>query len=121
MLLDRDAYGPVGPGARQIVRAVAVAPYLLVLALAVPGLAALALTPARGLLLGFVVYYNMLHVVTYGQDRFRLPVMPVLFLLAAEAWLRWRTGTLWALGTKRRIVAVALALLAAAVVLPGFF
>ena len=106
---------------RRIVRVVTVAPYLAIVALAVPGLAALQLTPGRGLLLGFLVYYNVLHVVTYGQDRFRLPVMPVLFLVAGEAWASWRAGTVPTLTTGRRILRWALILLAAAVVLPGFF
>jgi hypothetical protein len=121
VLIDRDAYGPVGPGTRRIVRVLTVAPYLAIVALAVPGLAALSLTPARALLLGFLVYYNLLHVVTYGQDRFRLPVMPVLFLVAGEAWASWRAATFPALTKHRRILLWALALLAAAVVLPGFF
>ena len=93
VLIDRDAYGPVGAGTRSLVRAVMVAPYLAVVALAVPGLAALRVTPGAVFLLLFLVYYNALHVVTYGQDRFRLPVMPVLFLAAGEAWTRWRAGT----------------------------
>jgi len=121
VLIDRDAYGPVGPMTRRIVRVVTVAPYLAIVALAVPGLAALQLTPGRGLLLGFLVYYNVLHVVTYGQDRFRLPVMPVLFLVAGEAWASWRAGTVPTVTTGRRILRWALILLAAAVVLPGFF
>jgi hypothetical protein len=121
VLIDRDAYGPVRPGTRRIVRMVTVLPYLAIMALAIPGLAALRLTPARALLLGFFVYYNALHVVTYGQDRFRLPVMPVLFLLAGEAWARWRTGTPAPHTTGRRALLLALILLAAAVILPGFF
>ena len=121
VLIDRDAYGPVGAGARRIVRAVTVAPYLAIVALALPGLAALRLTPARGLLLGFLVYYNLIHVVTYGQDRFRLPVMPILFMLAADTWTSWKAGTLGTRLTGRRTLLLALVVLAAAVVLPGFF
>jgi hypothetical protein len=121
VLIDRDAYGHVGPAARGIVRVVTVAPYLAVVALAVPCLAALQLTPGRGLLVLFFLYYNALHVITYGQDRFRLPVMPVLFLAAGEAWTSWRAGTYPALTARRRVLMWALALAAAAVVLPGFF
>jgi hypothetical protein len=58
--------------------------------------------------------------VTYGQDRFRLPVMPVLFLAAGQAWASWRAGTLPPLTPRRRVLLLALALLTAAVVLPGF-
>jgi hypothetical protein len=59
-------------------------------------------------------------VLTYGQDRFRLPVMPVLFLAASEAWTRWRAGTFPTLGPWRRALLWALVLAAAAVLLPGF-
>lgn len=121
VLIDRDAYGPVGAVTRAVVRFATVAPYLAVLVLAVPGLAALPLRPAPILLIGFLVYYNALHVVTYGQDRFRLPVMPVLFLVAGEAWASWRAGASPALTGGRRVLLWALALFAAAVVLPGFF
>ena len=96
------------------------APYLAILVVAVPGLAALRVTPGRVLLLLFFVYYNALHVVTYGQDRFRLPVMPVLFLAAGEAWTAWRAGTFPSLTPARRALLLGLALLTAAVVLPGF-
>jgi hypothetical protein len=105
---------------RRLVRGVMIVPYLVVLALAVAGLAALRLTPARALLVFFLVYYNAIHVVTYGQDRFRLPVMPVLFLAAGEAWTSWRAGTIPSLTPGRRVLMAGLALLAAAVVLPGF-
>jgi dolichyl-phosphate-mannose-protein mannosyltransferase len=120
VLIDRDAYGPVGQGVRRLVRAVTVLPYLAVLILAIPGLAALRLTAARGLLLLFLVYYNGLHVLTYGQDRFRLPVMPVLFLVAGQAFLHWRAGTFPALAPWRRALLCALVLAAVAVLLPGF-
>jgi hypothetical protein len=79
------------------------------------------LTAARGLLLGFLVYYNVLHVVTYGQDRFRLPVMPILFLAATFTWEAWRAGRLPELARGRKALLAALALLAAACVLPRFF
>jgi hypothetical protein len=121
VLLDRDAYGPVGTGTRSLIRAVMIAPYLAVLAMAVVGLASLRFTPPQVLLLLFLVYYNALHVVTYGQDRFRLPVMPILFYAAGEAWAGWRTSTFPTLTTARRALLAGLALLAAAVVLPGFF
>jgi hypothetical protein len=120
VLIDRDAYGPVGAGTRWLVRAVMVAPYLAVVALAVPGLAALRATPGAVFMLLFLAYYNFLHVVTYGQDRFRLPVMPVLFLAAGEAWTRWRAGS-FSLTPTRRAVMWALALLALSAVAPGLF
>ena len=121
VLLDRNAYGPVGVRARALIEAVMIAPYLVVLALAVAGLAALRVTPGRLLLLLFFVYYNVLHLVTYGQDRFRLPLMPILFLAAGEAWTAWRAGEFPSLTPARRALLIGLIVLAAAVVLPGFF
>lgn len=120
VLLDRHAYGTVGVTARLAIETAMIAPYLAILALAVPGLAALRLSPGRVLLLVFFLYYNALHVVTYGQDRFRLPLMPLLFLAAGEAWTSWRAGTFPSLTPARRALLLGLALLAAALVLPGF-
>jgi hypothetical protein len=119
VLLDRQAYGRVDAGTRALVSVVMVAPYLAVLALAVPGAVALRVTPALVLFALFLVYYNLLHVVAYGQDRFRLPLMPVLFLAAAEAWTRWRTGTFPSLTPARRAAMWGLAVLCLAAVAPG--
>jgi hypothetical protein len=120
VLIDHEAYGPVGPSTRRLVRAVTAGPYLAVLALAVPGLAALRSTPARCLLILFLLYNSGLHVLTFGDDRFRLPMMPVLFLLAGEAWTAWQAGTFPHLTRGRRALLWGLALLAVAVVAPGF-
>jgi hypothetical protein len=104
-----------------VIEAGMIAPYLAIVVLAVPGLAALRLTAGRALLMLFFAYYNALHVVTYGQDRFRLPVMPVLFLAAGEAWTAWRAGESPPLTPARRALFYGLVVLAGAVVLPGFF
>ena len=40
----------------------------------------------------FLAYYNLLHVVTHGFARYRLPVMPVVFLIAGVGWVAWRRG-----------------------------
>jgi len=120
VLLDRNAYGSVGVTSRALIEGIMIAPYLAILVLAVPGLAALRVTPGRLLLMLFFVYYNVLHVVTYGQDRFRLPVMPILFLAAGEAWTAWRAGTFPSLTPACRALLFGLALVVALVVLPGF-
>lgn len=119
VLIDRDAYGPVSSRTRSLVWAVMVVPYLLVLPLAVWGLATLRLSPPRVMLVLFFLYYNALHVVTYGQDRFRLPVMPILFMVAGAAWTAWRAGEPAGLTPARKALLAALSLLTAAVVLPG--
>jgi hypothetical protein len=84
--VKRGAYGKVRPAAALALSAVMLAPYLVVLGFAVRGLARLPAARGLGLLLLFVAYYNAIHVVAHGFNRYRLPVMPVLFLLAAWGW-----------------------------------
>jgi hypothetical protein len=100
------------PPALAVAAAVVIlAPYLAVLAGFVLGVALLPLDRARCLLLGFLVGYNALHVATHGFARYRLPVMPVVFLFAAAAYSAWREGRLAeAAGARRGRVALAGAL-----------
>jgi hypothetical protein len=120
VLLDNDAYGSLGARTRQLVRAISVVPYLVVVAAALPGLAALSVQGESLLLVLFFLYYNAIHIVSYGQDRFRLPAMPVLFVAVGLAWTAWRTGRLSRLGPWRRALLWALVLAAATLILPGF-
>ena len=90
--VKRGAYGPVAPGAAVAGAIVVLVPYLGVLALSLAGLAVLEPDRPRLLLVGFLAYYNLIHVVTHGFARYRLPVVPVLFLLAASGWIAWRGG-----------------------------
>jgi hypothetical protein len=93
--VQRGAYDLTLP-ARWLVLVLATLPLFLVLALAVPGFAGVARERYGSLLVGFVAFYVALHVVAFASTRFRLPVLPVLFLLAArtfdlgvgEAWGR---------------------------------
>lgn len=112
--LQNGAYGPLPPAANRIVAALTIVPYTALLALAVVGLAALRLERVPVLLAGFLLAYTALHVVAFGFPRFRLPVMPIVFLLAADGWHRWREGP--PLTGFRRFVAVALAVIVATVV-----
>ena len=57
--------------------------------------------------------------VTHGFNRYRMPVMPIVFLFAAAAFVAWRERRL-ALTRARRLVAVALALLFAITLVPSF-
>jgi hypothetical protein len=71
----------------------------------------LALTPLdrrRALIAGFLGYYVLLHVVAYGFPRYRLPILPAVFLFAAAGWVAGREGTLLP-GVGRRVVAATLA------------
>jgi len=81
--VKRGAYGTVAPAAALALSAVMLAPYLAVLVFAVRGLARLPAVRALAPLLLFLAYYNAIHVITHGFNRYRLPVMPVLFVLAA--------------------------------------
>jgi dolichyl-phosphate-mannose-protein mannosyltransferase len=84
--VKRGAYGKVRPAAALALSAVMLLPYLAVLALAVRGLVTLPAVRGLPLLLLFVAYYNAIHIVAHGFNRYRLPVMPVLFLVAAWGW-----------------------------------
>jgi Dolichyl-phosphate-mannose-protein mannosyltransferase len=111
-LLDNDAYGS-GKAAMRWVGSLSVLVYVVVLAAALPGLAALRLDRPRILLLLFVAYSSVIHVLTFADDRFRLPVMPVLFLAAADAWTAWRAGAFPDL-SPRRLALLAILFVAAA-------
>ena len=60
-----------------------------------------------------------IHVVAYGADRFRVPILPVLFVAAAGAWAAWREGAYPSLSPWRRAAGAALLVLFAVLVLTG--
>jgi len=92
--IKRGAYGEVGPAAAVAAAVVVLSPYLAALALFVVGLAWAPRGRAAVLLLGFLAYYNLLHVATHGYARYRLPALPVVFLVAAGAWVALRSRPL---------------------------
>lgn len=92
--IGRGGYGEVGAAARAAVALVTLAPYLLLLSGFVAGAALVPLSRGRVLLLVFLAYYTLIHVATHGFARYRMPVLPVLFVLAAGALVAWRGGTL---------------------------
>jgi 4-amino-4-deoxy-L-arabinose transferase-like glycosyltransferase len=85
--LERGAYGVVARPVALLAVAVVLVPYLAALALFVVGVAALPRHRAAVLLLGFLLFYVLLHVVAHGYPRYRLPAMPAVFLLAAHGWI----------------------------------
>jgi hypothetical protein len=113
------AYGVVPPPVAVAVAVIVLAPYLAVLALFAVGLALLRGTRPVWLLLGFLAYYNLLHVVTHGFARYRLPVMPLVFLVAGVAWTAGRDGALAAMSARRRALAAALALALVVILVPS--
>jgi hypothetical protein len=115
--VKRGAYGDVSVVRAWMAAAVIELPYLLVLAGLVLALGRVPWSRAVVLLLLFLAYYNTLHIVTHGFARYRLPIMPVLFLFAA-----WRIATPgpWApLSPRRRALVLACAFVLAACLVPG--
>src|SRR5262249_34902046 len=93
--------------------------YVALLGLFVVGLTRLEWTRTDVLLLGFLGYYNLIHVVTHGFARYRLPVMPIVFLVAGVAWVAWRQGALSSMGRRARLAAAALAATFVVIVAPS--
>jgi hypothetical protein len=118
--IKRGAYRPVSPRAARRAWLLVIVPYLALVALFVPGLAGLEWRRASVLLLGFLILYNLLHVATHGFARYRLPVMPVVFVIAASAWVAWRSGPRPWLSSRRRLAAAALAVLVLVLLVPSF-
>jgi hypothetical protein len=89
-------------------------PGAIAVALALPGrarlfVAASAFLPRhrrRGSL-GFLAYYVLLHVATHGYPRYRLPSLPVLFLIGAHGLVSWRAAARPA-PSRGRVLAAAL-------------
>lgn len=82
--IRRGAYGAPGCGAYRGAAAIVLLPWILVAAAAT--LAFSRLRPSREvvLLLGILGAYLLLHIATHGFSRYRLPVLPAFFLLAAS-------------------------------------
>lgn len=119
--IKRGAYGEVAPAVAVATAVVVLTPYVGLLGLFAVGVASLG--PNRGviLLLVFFAYYNLIHVVTHGFCRYRLPIMPIVFLIAAAAWAGWRSQGAGLLPTpQRRAAALALVALFIAIFVPSF-
>jgi hypothetical protein len=109
--IRRGAYGEVGPASAVAAALVVLFPFLAALALFAVGLACVPLRRSTVLLLGFLAYYNLLHVVTHGYARYRLPALPVVLMVAATGAVALRSRT--APKPSRRRVAVAFTVAAA--------
>ena len=84
-------YGDVSRPRALVAIVVVLVPYLALLGLFVVGIAAL---PARRpvvLLFAFLLFYVLLHVAAHGYPRYRLPSLPVLFLVAGQGVVFLRT------------------------------
>lgn len=117
--IKRGAYGDVSAWAGAVVAVVVLAPYLIVLAFFAWGVASSSFGRSQTLLLLFLAYYNAIHVATHGFARYRLPVMPVVFLFAAWGFASWRSTERRRLDARRSALALGLAVALAISVAPS--
>jgi hypothetical protein len=117
--IKRGAYGDVRSAAAVAAWMLTALPYLALLGLFVAGLAALEWERRIALLLGFLVVYNLLHVATHGFARYRMPIVPIVFVVAAHAWVLARQRRYPPLTARRRMLAAVLAFGLAASVGPS--
>jgi 4-amino-4-deoxy-L-arabinose transferase-like glycosyltransferase len=115
----RRGYGRPTTLGIWLVALATILPYLAVMGLFVLGLARLRWTRTAVLLVGFLLFYTALHVVVHGHHRFRLPMLPAIFVIAASA-VPAAGAVLAPLTPRRRALLAALALLLVAVLVPGF-
>lgn len=118
-LVGREACGPLAARTLVPIELVLVLPYLALVALLVVGLARLRFTGGATLLLLLLLAYNAAHVVAYATTRFRLPVMPVVFLVAAAVVSGRAEGALAPLRGPRLALFLLLAAGASWLVAPG--
>jgi hypothetical protein len=116
-LVGRAACGPLPLPRLVAIELLLVLPYLAALGVFVVGLARVRPSGAAWLLLLLLAAYNAAHVVAYATTRFRLPVMPVLFVVGAAAVAG--DASLRPLRGLRLLLLVALALAGAATLAPG--
>jgi hypothetical protein len=115
--VGRRSCGALAPSAALALEVLVVGPYVVLLGLSLVGLARLRVGAGAVLLLVMLAAYNLAHVVAYATPRFRLPFLPVLFLLAALAIVAPREGARAPLRGWRVVGLVVLAVLVALVVL----
>ena len=118
-LVGREACGPLSVATLVLVELALVLPYLAALGLFLVGLVRLRFSGAAWLLLLLLAAYNAAHVVAYATTRFRLPVLPIVFMVAAAVVVGRRDGALLPLRGWRLLLLVALALAALATLAPG--
>jgi hypothetical protein len=118
-LLGREACGPVTTAALVGLELLLVLPYLALLGLFLVALVRLRFSGAAGLLLLLLAAYNAAHVVAYATTRFRLPLLPVLFVLAGALVAARAEGTLLPLRGRRLVLLALLLAVAAVLVAPG--
>jgi len=117
-VLSRGPCRAWSAAARMTLEIGVVLPYLVLLALGLVGLARARPGPGAVLLLVVLAVWNLAHVVAYATTRFRLPVLPVVFLFAAAAVAGERDSLAPLRGRRLALLAI-LAALAGLVLWPG--
>jgi 4-amino-4-deoxy-L-arabinose transferase-like glycosyltransferase len=118
-LVGRGACGPL-PAARLVpIELLLVVPYLAVLGLFLVGLVRVRFPPGAWLMLVLLAAYNAAHVAAYATTRFRLPVLPVVFVVAAAVVVGRREGAPRPLGGWRLALLVLIGAIALLVLAPG--
>jgi hypothetical protein len=117
--IERGAYGFVNKPIAYAAIAVVLVPYLAAVALFVAGIAFLPRERTSVLLLGFLVFYVLLHVASHGYPRYRLPSLPVVFLVAAQGFTAWRRRPRPAIDRPHALAAAAVGLSLALSVWPS--
>jgi hypothetical protein len=116
--MQRGAYGPVSPRNLRLVAFVTLGPYLALMLAFLVGVCRVRWTSGVVLLLSFLLYYCLVHVVVHGHPRFRLPVTPILMLVAAVAWFAPpQQRVAWT--NARRLVAALFACVFGVAIVPG--
>jgi 4-amino-4-deoxy-L-arabinose transferase-like glycosyltransferase len=118
--IKRGAYGAVPPAMAVAVALAVLVPYVAVLALFALGVTRLRWSRPIVLLVSFLAYYNLIHIVTHGFARYRLPVMPVVLLIAGVGWTAWRQGELARMSARSRAAAAVVAAVLALILIPSF-
>jgi len=118
-VLSRAPCRPLSGAGQKALEVAVVGPYVVVLALSLVGLARARPSPGAVLLLAVLVAWNLAHVVAYATTRFRLPVLPVVFLFAASAVAGRQDSPLAPVRGGRALLLLALVALASLVLWPG--
>jgi len=87
--LSKNGYGEVSPFVVSTLSWACVLSYLLTWCLALPSLWKHCRTAFGGMTLLLIYYYTAIHAVSFGLTRFRLPVMPVVMVLAGVTLAAW--------------------------------
>ena len=98
---------------------VTIGPWLLLLGPFLLGLCRVRWNAAGGLLLAFLAAYNGAHVVALATTRYRVPVVPVVFIVAAALVAGLRTEELHPLRGWRVALLVTLGIAAVFTLAPG--